>query len=358
VTGHRPALPGIDVTLRTEILDVTDPRWVAFVHEHPDATPFHLPAWTRAVGDCYGLRTFALALVADDRVTTGLPVVETRSPLRRRTWVSLPFTDHCPPLIAERQAPWLWDAVRSSLVTEGVKRLELRCAVPGAHLEQVAVRHVLPLSSDPAAVHRGFHRSQVQRNIRRAEREGVTVREATTETDLTEIFYGLHLSTRRRQGVPVQPRRFFSSIWRHLLAPGLGHLLIAEHAGVPVAAAVFIRHNGTVIYKYGASDDAAWSVRPNHAIFWAAIQRACAAGDTTFDWGRTDLDNTGLRAFKAAWGSTEVPLAYSVIALDGAAPAGHDLGRGIPDRCAAAVIRRGPPWVCSAVGTALYRYTA
>ena len=57
-------------------------------------------------------------------------------------------------------------------------------------------------------------------------------------------------------------------------APGHGFVLVAEHESVPVAAAVFLRHNGTVIYKYGASDDAAWAVRPNHAIFWRAISDA------------------------------------------------------------------------------------
>jgi CelD/BcsL family acetyltransferase involved in cellulose biosynthesis len=358
MTAHRPALPAPEIALRPETLDLADPRWAAFVQDHPDATAFHLPAWTQAVAECYRFRSRVLSLMGDGGVVAGLPIVETRSALGRTRWVSLPFTDYCPPLVTDRLAPWLWDAARSSLVSGHVRQLQLRCGTGGAGDQQVAVRHVLPLQEDIDAVHRGFHRSQVQRNIRRAEREGVTVREATSETDLTEIFYRLHLNTRRRQGVPVQPRRFFALIWQHLLAAGHGYLLIAEHAGVPVAAAVFLRHNGTLIYKYGASDDAAWPVRPNHAIFWTAIQRACAAGDRTLDWGRTDLGNAGLRAFKAAWGSTEIPLAYSTISLDGTGAGTRALDESVPARCAAAVIRRSPPWVCVAVGRALYRYTA
>jgi hypothetical protein len=47
--------------------------------------------------------------------------------------------------------------------------------------------------------------------------------------------------------------------------------------------------NGSLIYKYSASDPAYWRLRPNNLLLWRAIQWACENGYHTFDMGRTDL---------------------------------------------------------------------
>jgi CelD/BcsL family acetyltransferase involved in cellulose biosynthesis len=119
---------------------------------------------------------------------------------------------------------------------------------------------------------------------------------------------------------------------------------------------VFLRRNGTVVYKYGASDAGTWDLRPNHALFWTAIQEACENGDAVFDWGRTDLDNHGLRSFKKSWGAAEVPLTYTV--FGGKAPSEPAATSGLPARAAAAAIRQAPPWLCRWTGEALYRFIA
>ncbi|MDT4911810.1 MAG: D-aspartate ligase, partial [Pseudonocardiales bacterium] len=343
-----------------EILELHDPRWIAFVSSHPDATPFHHPSWGRLVGECYGFPSFAAAVVGPDGgIIAGMPMAEVRHGSGRPKWVSLPFTDHCPPLHeTPGDAVPLRAMLRGTLASSNMKSIQVRGELSGEPFFQVGVRHLLKLDSDPDAVFHAFHRSQVQRNIRRAQQERVTVRRADRELDLTDTFYRLHLMSRRRLGVPVQPRRFFTLLWRRVLAGGLGSLLIAEVEGRPVAAAVFLRHNGTVLYKYGASDSSAWPVRPNHALFWQAIRTACTDGDSWLDWGRTDLDNGGLRTFKASWGAQELPLVHTVLR---AAPAGWAMPAGWgaqSTRTAAGVIKQGPPWVCRLAGETLYRYGA
>ena len=93
--------------------------------------------------------------------------------------------------------------------------------------------------------------------------------------------------------------------------------------GVAIASALFLSWNGTTIYKFGASDPEHWPLRPNHLIFWTAIRDSCERGDHRFDFGRTDLENTGLRSFKEGWGAVERPLFTSAL---GAAPAGPGSG--------------------------------
>jgi CelD/BcsL family acetyltransferase involved in cellulose biosynthesis len=322
-------------------LELDDPRWTSFVSACADAGPFHHPAWARVLARCYGFRPLAL-MTSDGEA--GLPVLEAR----RGRWISLPFTDACAPLARS-------DAARSRLAVElsAAEPLELRAPLEGDGLvtRVRGVRHVLELG-DLESVRGGF-RTQMRRNIARAERAGVVVRRGDTRADLAETFYELHLRTRRRQGVPVQPRRFFRLLWDDVIERGLGTVLLAHSGVTPVAGAVFLHWNGAAIYKFGASDPAHWQLRPNNLLFWEAIRAACARGDRTLDFGRTELDNRGLREFKCGWGAREEPLVYTF-----AGGAQEAESSGLALRVLGAAIRRSPSWVCRAVGEAGYRYAA
>jgi CelD/BcsL family acetyltransferase involved in cellulose biosynthesis len=337
-------------------LSLSDPRWHEFVVSHSEAAAFHRPEWAEMLADCYGWRPFVVAAFdAEGSIVGGLPVLELRG-LRRR-WVALPFSDYCPPLLTDgigsaAFTQLLEDARRGAHV--GSLAVHAMLDGNGTHPRCDAVLHTTTLDPDPEAVRMRFHRSQVQRNLRRAEREQkIVVRRAETEADLTRHYYRLHAQTRRRLGVPVQPRRFFEALWSHLLEPGHGSLLLAYSGSEPVAGAVFLAGTRTVTYKYGASDPAFWGLRPNHLLFWSAIRSACEEGYRSFDFGRTDLPDRGLRDFKAGWAAEEEPLVYTTLAEH--AP---EVGSGRGMAAARAVLRRSPTWVGRAAGGLLYRYAA
>jgi hypothetical protein len=170
--------------------------------------------------------------------------------------------------------------------------------------------------------------------------------------DLDTVFYDLHVSTRRRHGLPVQPRRFFKLLWRRLLEPGLGFALFVCSEGIPVAGAVFLTWNRTITYKYGASDAAYWHLRPNNALFWEAIGWGCENGYETLDFGRTDTDGEGLRRFKLGWGCDEEWIQY--FALGDTASSSHGLARTL----LRPILQHSPPWVVRALGNLLYRQAA
>lgn len=339
------------------MLELDDARWRSFVTQNAEATPFHEPVWTELLARTYGYRAFALAVVGDDGLpVAGAPFLEVRSVSRRRRWISLPFTDECPPLANDagsRRALTL--ALAHAQEVLGAPQIDIRGTVDGLGWRTTAnaVIHELPLERDVECVRSRFSRSQVIRNISRAQREGVTIRRAVDARDL-RAFYHLHTRTRRRQGVPVQPKRFFELLWAQLVEPGLGFILLAHADGPdPVAGALFLTGAGATIYKFGASDTDAWRLRPNHLIFWTAIQEACARGDCRFDFGRSDLGNSGLRAFKTGWGATERALRYSTL-LPGAAGGVEHFAA----RATSVMIRKGPGWLCRGTGEALYRYAA
>jgi CelD/BcsL family acetyltransferase involved in cellulose biosynthesis len=331
-----------------------DPRWTSLATSAPGATPFHHPAWVRAIRESYGYTAVVLAaLDGTGEVAAGLPLLRVARP-GRAAWVALPFTDHCPPLVRDEAAlePFTLGLVRWK--AERRSGLEVRAALPigpGWDAVEVGVRHVLCLDGGPAAVERGLPRPVV-RHVRAAQRSGLQARVTHAAADLP-AFYRLHLRTRRRLGAPVQPWRFVAALWRHLVEPGLAFAVLAElPGGEPVAAGVFLAAPGPggAIMKFSASDPAVWDRKPNHLVTWAAIEHACALGNSTLDFGRSELHHAGLRRYKASWGARELPLAHTCLGGAG----GSLVGQGRLREAMAAVIRRSPPVVCRALGELLY----
>ena len=348
------------MAIRAVVLELDDERWAGFVRSCPDALPFHHAAWGSLVAECYGHRAIALALLDSEGVVAGSPAIEIRNRFTgRKRWVSLPFTDHCPPLARDsRGLDALFAALDDLRRDAGVSTLEIRSELPlpGLSDEPHAYLHTIDLTIGKDALFQSFDRSQVQRSIRRSVRDGVLLRRGEREQDVTHTYHGLHVDTRRRHGIPTQPRRFFQLVWKRLLEPGLGFLSLAYTGGEPVAGAIFLIDGGhTISYKYAASDPRFWGVRPNHAVIWDGISWGCENGFRQFDFGVTHLPDESLRAFKSRWAAREQTVVDARLgdrrrarhAMPAAARQGASL-----------VIRHGPRWVCRGLGAALYRYAA
>lgn len=339
----------------TTIHPLADPRWAELVAASDGALPFHHPAWLRLLHEQYGYELIACCAEAPNGdLTGGLPLARIDSRLTGSRLVALPFSDLCPPLEVAGApggtAATVLDALEAERLRRGLE-VEVRAALPasaGARPGARFLHHVVPLERDVDAVARRFSKSQVRRGIAKARREGVTVRRATDVGALKE-FYRLHLATRRRQGAPTQPWRFIRR-FGSLFERGLGFVLLARADRQTIAAAVFLEMDGTVVYKYGASDRRQLDKRPNNLLFMEAIRHGCEHGGRRLDLGRTDLDNAGLRRFKLAWGAEESELSYSRL---GGGADDELAGGGIPPAVGTA-IRRGPPLVGRAIGAAFY----
>jgi CelD/BcsL family acetyltransferase involved in cellulose biosynthesis len=334
---------------------LTDPRWEELRERAGGGTIFHHPAWLGLLHAQYGYEIAAWCLDGDDAsLVAGLPVALVRSRLTGTRLVALPFSDASPPLIDATAGSTVAGFGAAVSRARAETRLDLEVhgeldGATGAHVVDAYVQHRLPLEPDVEAVRARFSKSQVKRGIAKARREGVVV-ERGVDADALRRFYRLHQATRRHQGVPTQPKRFILR-FAELFRAGLGFTLIARHDGRDIAAAVFLVAGGTLTYKYGASDRRHLSLRPNNLLFMEAIDWGCANGARVLDFGRTDLDNEGLRAFKRAWGAEETPLRHTYFAERPPASA-----PGRAQRALGPLIRRAPAPFGRLVGEALYRH--
>jgi lipid II:glycine glycyltransferase (peptidoglycan interpeptide bridge formation enzyme) len=345
----------------SEEIIVLDPwsscEWMQFVHAHPAASIFHHPAWMRVIRATYGYPMFVACVKRDGKICSALPFAEVRSSLTGYRLVSLPFSDHCAPLVCRNDATLVerLTSFARSHCSQAESRVELHAEIrelPASHLEQHYVVHTLDLTKEPSELFASFDRRTAQRSIGIAEKKRVVVKECRTKAEF-ELFYSLHLKTRKRLGVPVQPKALFDNIWQHMLMPGVGFALIAFNGDTPIGGGVFFTFNKTVVFKYSASDMKYKSLQPSHAFIWRAMQTARERGCTTFDFGRTDRSHEQLRRFKNSWNATEHDLNYTVIT-----------DRPRPERLSKLqtalghIIRHSPEFVCRLSGEVLYKHFA
>lgn len=336
----------------TVVDPIRDPRWSALAQAAPDGCVFHQPAWLELLARVYGYPVMACAVLDDQGAfEAGLPMALVGGRVNSARLVSLPFSDVVAPL-ARDASPSQWR--RLSIALHQFQRLngrplELRGDLPdgvGRQPTATYLHHVLSLAPGYAAVAREM-KPQIHRGVRRARREGLHVEFRTDGGALAE-FFRLHVQSRRRQGVPTQPRRFIMAL-EDLFAKRLGFVVLVRDGRLPAAAAVFLSSNRTLVYKYGASDPGSLSKRPNNLLFTETIRWACEHGLERLDFGRTDLGHDSLSSFKRSFGARESSLAYTT--FSGVAVPPRERGHGM----AATVIRSSPAFVGRLAGELLYR---
>lgn len=346
------------MTNEIQIIDpCTSEAWMEFVNSHPDAGIFHHPAWMKMLRDIYGYTMFAVCVCDGNSIAAGIPFADVKSVLTGRRWVSLPFSDQCHPLFPENDQRTVDVLVEYLKTKQGsiTPKIEIRGDVDSSHQVHRTsnfVSHTLKLPPNEADLFSALKKQGAQRSVRTAESSGLVVKECKTFEDF-EVFFRLQVMTRRRLGVPAQPKSFFKGVWDYLLEPKLGFVLIAFKDDEPVAGGVFFTFNKTVFYKYSASDMSYKKLHPNHAFIWRAMLRAIAEGFTKFDFGRSEKENDGLRRFKRGWGAEEEELVYSTIA-DHPPKSGTSRLAGVMG----VVIRNSPQFVCTMSGEILYKHFA
>jgi len=301
--------PSLSASLKNPL---EDREWDDAISAHPDATIFHSTAWARVLVDTYGHRPCYVQISLNGGLLALVPMMEVQSVLTRSRGICLPFSDYC--------APLTFSGFGHELVTQKLQQIahercwsyfELRShsIVPvNTPASESYYGHFLDLRMGPEALISNFS-SSVKRAVRKAQRSGLNV-SIQSSPDAMAQFYELHVRTRRRHGVPPQPRSFFINIQRHLLNPGFGFIVLVECQKDPIAAAIFFRLGRHAIYKFGASDERLQELRANNLAMFEGIRYLAEGGAETLHFGRTDKENEGLRRFKLSWGATEETLDY------------------------------------------------
>jgi hypothetical protein len=231
-----------------------DSRWPDLIVRHPNASVFHTRGWLGALQATYGYAPVAFTTSAPgEHLTNALLFCAMHSWLTGSRFVSLPFSDHCEPLIECAEQFWALCAHAEALrVRERRKYVEIRssnhCLEFGNEFGRANTYtlHRLDLRPSLDALHKGFHKDCVQRKISRAGRESLTY-EAGRSSSLLQQLCGLLQLTRSRHQLPPQPFEWFQNL---VICMGKDACIrIASKAGQPVAGLLTVSHGRKMVYE-------------------------------------------------------------------------------------------------------------
>ena len=288
------------------------PKWDEQLKAFESSNFFHTKTWASILNAAYGHRPVYLISYKGNDVRGMMPIMDVGCWQIFRKGVSLPFSDHSEILVSEPAVKKeLWKSALKIGRTLKWHSLEVRDSVGrllDGHASIRFFQHQIDLSVGPDQLLENLHPS-MRRGIRKSLRLGSTVEFGKDQSDF-DHYFELHLKTRQRHGLPPQPHSFF----RHLAeaAQDTGDLFVATVRcnGQPISAALLMKFQGNVNYKYGASDASFFHMRPNNLLMWALLDYCSRKGFKRIDLGRTSLKNEGLRRFKCALGAKESMLEY------------------------------------------------
>lgn len=311
-------------------LQVTDPTnypgWDEVLECSPGATFFHSSAWADTLKKTYGFHPHYFVVFDNGKLSALVAVMEVNSFLTGKRGVSLPFTDFCEPLLdgglpfedvfegvlaIGKKRGWQYMELRggerflarSVSASDGDSRFREKPRASSRYL-----LHSVDLTGAEGEVLNRL-RDSTRRNIRKAQRLKVEVKFLNT-AEAMDDFYRLNILTRKRHGLPPQPRAFFTNFYREVISKGKGIVALAYQRERPVAANIFCFWGREAIFKYGASDRAVQGLRANNLLMWRSMRWLREHGYENLSLGRTEVENQGLRQFKLGWGAREATISY------------------------------------------------
>lgn len=333
-----------------------DPLWQRLVDNHRSSV-FHSPGWIRVLRETYGLEICAhVILDSAGEPQAGIPFCRIVDIMGARI-VTLPFSDHCDPLIGERDH---WNCLIDKLLVEHCP-INIRClhnSLPLADQRFALVKqakwHGLDLQPDLDTLWRSLHDKA---SIRKAQRSGVVVQIAHGQEALRS-FFEMHLKTRKsKYRLLAQPYRFFENIWHHFVEEQNGLLMVAIYQGETIGGVLLLEWKDGLYYKFNASVPSHLAHRANDLLMWEAIKYGRAKGYTYMDFGLSDWDQEGLVQYKRKFATEEKAISF-LRYLDDGAPAQQEkqIRNLLPQLTDLFTDESVPDHVTERAGDALYRF--
>jgi FemAB-related protein (PEP-CTERM system-associated) len=304
-----------------DLRDPDDVRSIeSFVAAHPQATPFHRPAWLFGVARGTGNEALALVMERSGAVVAYLPLTQVHSPIFGRVLASSGFAVGGGVLAGDGVDPApLFAAAEELAQRRSTPSVELRGGPLPDGREGWTIKtqshcgFVRALADSDEAELTAIPRKQ-RAEVRKSLAGDLTVSVGTEASDRA-AHYAVYAQSVRNLGTPVFPRSLFDAM---LDAFGdAADILTVWQNGRAVASVLSIYHNGAVMPYWGGGTFEARALRANDRMYFELMLHARRRGCTHFDFGRSKT-GSGPYHFKRNWGFEPEPLSYGVWNAPGA----------------------------------------
>lgn len=160
----------------------------------------------------------------------------------------------------------------------------------------------------------------LRRDIRKAERSGLTV-ERTTDASHGAVLYGMYESAVKHHGGSLRYNAtYFSAVLELAANSERVNVFIAKLDRDIIGFAVIIHHGDTAYYLHGGATAELRQLSPSDLILAEAIASARSAGCSEFSFMASPADQPTLVRYKEKWGAETRTLRTYTVRLSPAYP--------------------------------------
>ena len=285
-------------------------EWDEFASRHTDLI-FYQSAWGRVLKEGLGGQPLYFYLTDRGDIVAGLPGVLLSFKIFKVLYASIPYGH----LIGEKPYYSIFlRLLENEFRKKGIDQVRL---TESPFSDSYSPESFKPISAkctlldlkgyDKEKVWEGY-RKNIRRDVRKAQRSGVTIRSGDSKEDI-RIFYQLYLtSMERNRAMAKYPLRWFEAVYEEMIEKGLGAFLFAELENEAIAGAVFIKSTTSTHYFHSGSKYEFLKFCPNELLIHSALEEATVEGNSFFDFMGSDPNDASLIRFKEKWGGQSTEL--------------------------------------------------
>jgi FemAB-related protein (PEP-CTERM system-associated) len=290
-------------------------NWDNYVAQHPEATFYHRFAWKSVIEDSMAYPGTYLMALDNERIRGIYPFFILSTGLFGTLAVSLPYLNYGGILADSLEVEKLLiEEAKNVGRAASCRYIELRQRFPLKSELPISQRKAVSLISLHGGQEQVFSRlhQNVRNKIRKSTKNGVIVQRGV---EYLSDFYDVYARNLRDMGTPVLSRKFFERMVEAFSQNV--RVYRATHQGKTIGGKIVLIDRDTCYFVWVASVRDELRRAPVHALNWAAIEDACAAGCKQIDFGRSTAESTH-QDFKKYWGvqSQILPWAYQLLNCD------------------------------------------
>jgi len=289
--------------MRVELRDLAEVKneYIDFVNNFSSATPFHTYEWLSVLEKTLGNKC-EIALFYENSDLVGVcPLFAKKVSLMKLYFSPIFGTETAYLGVLGNNLGGMMKALKQRTKNFFViQPPDLRIAGKEFDIENMDTI-ITNLDAGNAEAHLKRIRKGHRYDTRKAEKEGITVKEDYSEKSIKNYYNLLSKTYEKSQYAPL-PEKFYSEIIKNLGEKRQIKLLLAYYKGDVIAGAAFPYLNGTMYYWTGGSrkEKELASLYPNNLIQWEIIKWGYENGIRKYDMLGATID--GIKQFKLGWG--------------------------------------------------------
>jgi hypothetical protein len=296
--------------MELKVFESPGKEWDEFASRYTDLI-FYQSIWSQVLKEGLGGQPLYFYLKEEGEIVAGLPGILLNFKIFKILYASIPYGN----LIGNRSCfPTLMEFLDDEFRKRGIDQVRITESPfsepyrPDSYQSIATKCSLLNLSGfDKERIWEGY-KKYIRRDIRKAQRSGVTIRKGTSKEDV-KLFYQLYLaSMERNKAIAKYPFHWFETLHEKMVERQLGTLLFAELNQMAIAGVVLIHSTKTTHYFHNGSRPEFLKFCPNELLIHYSLEKAIEKGNSFFDFMGSDSLDFSLIKFKEKWGSRSLDI--------------------------------------------------